>query len=694
MAYIAIQDFKFGLDRRRPRVAGVPGTLWTITNAHLTRGGDIERAKKFASNATLISDTFGMVGHRNLIHVFGSASPGTGTGIGPGANDGPGQGRVRYMQLAAASGADMTAVLDAKQFDGKLYVIAEYADGHIHHFYDKTRVSDWDTIADGAATVSTLTRHLAAKIDRDPAVSAVSYENEKISIVSAVPGTDFTIAVSATDGGATNDQTISATTGHANVAAVAATRATGTLTVSGDGYLTEVTVNSINLLRAPVEIAGADDADRVADSINDLTDVHGYSATAASTTVTISAPAVDGASANTRAITVAKTDDVTTSTTNFTGGADATEAEAKRVAVDIGGTFEPLDQFTVTINGTDYTATGRASATGTSILVHKSRVFSTADSLLRYSKLNDPSDWTDASASTGAGFLNLSSQSDGSQRAVAAVARFDQVAVFGEEEVFLYNIGADAANFAADYPVGNTGTVAPLSVVGYGNSDVFYLDRTGVRSLRARNSDGAAFVSDVGNAIDSHVTEYARSLTDGSVRAAKSLVDPIDGRLWVAIDERIYSFSYFPGSKISAWSTYEPGFDVDVAAVINGRAYVRSGDTIYLYGGESGDEYPDADEQTVTVEMPFMSAERPATIKMFTGFDAVVENTWDASLLVDPDDETLEVDIGQVYRTTGSRPHIAIPGRSAMAAVKMTCSAAGKATISSVALHFEQEEQR
>lgn len=46
MSYLAISDFKFGMDRRRKRISGVPGTLWTLKNAHISRGGDIERAKK------------------------------------------------------------------------------------------------------------------------------------------------------------------------------------------------------------------------------------------------------------------------------------------------------------------------------------------------------------------------------------------------------------------------------------------------------------------------------------------------------------------------------------------------------------------------------------------------------------------------------------------------------------------------
>ena len=46
MAYLSISDFKYGMDRRRERVAGTPGSLWTLENAHITRGGDMERCRK------------------------------------------------------------------------------------------------------------------------------------------------------------------------------------------------------------------------------------------------------------------------------------------------------------------------------------------------------------------------------------------------------------------------------------------------------------------------------------------------------------------------------------------------------------------------------------------------------------------------------------------------------------------------
>jgi hypothetical protein len=61
------------MDRRRQRVAGTAGTLWSLQNGVISRGGDIERAKKFVSTYTLPAGTFGMAKVRQQLYVFGSA---------------------------------------------------------------------------------------------------------------------------------------------------------------------------------------------------------------------------------------------------------------------------------------------------------------------------------------------------------------------------------------------------------------------------------------------------------------------------------------------------------------------------------------------------------------------------------------------------------------------------------------------
>ena len=47
MPYVLVEDFKGGIDTRRTVVTSVPGSCVTLTNAHITRGGEIEKRRAF-----------------------------------------------------------------------------------------------------------------------------------------------------------------------------------------------------------------------------------------------------------------------------------------------------------------------------------------------------------------------------------------------------------------------------------------------------------------------------------------------------------------------------------------------------------------------------------------------------------------------------------------------------------------------
>lgn len=690
MAYLSISDFKYGLDRRRPRVAGVPGTLWNIKNAHLTRGGDIERAKKFAALYNLPAGTFGMGQVGGQLYVFGSNDLANSMPVG-----------VQYQRLQSPNGQAMTSVLSIRTFDRRLYVIAEYADGNIYHFYDGSRVTALDGLSDSNSNLAAVAAYLADRINTRSDVAATAFGNS-VTVRAIVPGVPFTFGASTSDGGGTNDQAIVTSTVQPNVSAVAETQASGTVTITGGTFdpgvnsLTQITVNAVNLLAAPVNwvTSNTATATRVAQEINNRTNISGYSAVAAGAVVTIKAAPGTGATPNGFVVNATTAGNVTFTKTNMAGGVTAVSPVSQVSLAVLSGTFQALDVFTITINSTDYKATGRAAGSGTSAFIFKRRVWLTANSLLRYCKINTPSDWTDANVASGAGFINASNESEGSERLTVNAEYSGRMAVFSPSSVRIYDISTDAQANALIQTLENTGTIAGRSVIAYGNNDVFYLDTTGIRSLRARDSSNAAFVSDIGTAVDPFVRAWCDSVPEETVRRAVGVVEPIDGRFWLAVGSRIFVLSYFPGSKISAWSYYEPGFTVTDFARIRDQVFARAGNTIYLYGGLSGQEYPAYNEQVVEIETPFMSAQTPATIKMLTGFDMACDNTWDVDILVDPTDATKMVNVGKVTKTTYSGPHIHVPARSSMVAIKLSCDRPGYATISNMAIHFESEEAR
>ena len=70
MPYVLVEDFRGGLDSRRTNVTSVPGSLVQLTNAHITRGGEIEKRRAFVKLADLPSDTLGLAAAGGQIYTF------------------------------------------------------------------------------------------------------------------------------------------------------------------------------------------------------------------------------------------------------------------------------------------------------------------------------------------------------------------------------------------------------------------------------------------------------------------------------------------------------------------------------------------------------------------------------------------------------------------------------------------------
>lgn len=686
MAYVSIGDFRFGMDRRRERVAGTPGTLWTLENGHITRGGDIERCKKFVSKYTLPATCFGLVSLSKQLWTFGSANLAGSMPLG-----------VNFQRLQSPNSGNMTAIVDVGAFAGKLYVVADYDDGGRFHFYNGSRVTDWDAIADASSSYATLAQFLAEKVGANDAVTAKAI-GSVIEVTARTPGVAFTISSATVDHGTHNDQTLTVATPQANVAAVAEVRATATVTVTGgtNGVVDSLVVSGwASILQAPVTWNGSNAATaiNIAKQINNLAATTSFTAAVVGNVVTVSGPVGTGASLNSVALVTTTHGDIAVSADPaFSGGVTEVDAVAQVSTATFGGTFEAVDNFTLTINGTDYKATGRASATGRSANVFFQRVWSAVGPLWRYCKLTDATVWDPLASGSDAGFLDVSLEDEGDQNLITAAPYMGQAAVYSETSVILWNLDPDPTNFIRGMTLNNVSTEAAHSVIRYGNNDVFHLDPTGIRSLRALNASNAPFVSDVGNAIDTFVDDWLSGLTESERRGVTTAIEPRDGRLWMAMGGRIYVLSFFPGAKISGWSYYSPGFDVEAFAKIGKQLYAKSGNTIYLYGGDDGQTYPDDDESIVTVELPFLAAGTPATKKDLSGFDAAFLNEWQVDALIDANDESKVIPIGKVRNKTYAGGDIPIGGEAPLMALKMVCSRGGRAAISMAQVHFKKAD--
>ena len=688
MPYILVEDFRGGLDTRRSNVTALPGTLVSIKNAHVTRGGEIEKRPAFVSLSTLPANTTGLAAANGQIYVFGHEAESAVTF----PSNTP--ANVNYVRLQHPSGTALTKVLATDFFNGQVYAAAQFADGRIYHYYNAARITDWfdgrarakiqitggtagGTAATGSFTISAGTANPGDNI-RTITVNSVSLISTAVAHTgnNATTATNVANAINAAT--TTPNYTASASGAVVTITSVivgiavngfaVAVQTDGAAGVSSinnmsggvDNAVTNITVNGINIIPSQIPWATSNSATAilVADAINDFNSAPEYEATATGADVNIISKA-SGTSFNNYAIVVSVAGNVTTA-------------------------FSPTSQNYLDGGATDSSINGYTP--GGFIRPVKTKMYALSDSLLHFSGTNDPTEWNDGSA--GAGFINLSNNASGSEDLQAIANYFDNIAVFAQQAIQIWFVSANENLNQQVQVLSNTGTMAPQSVVEFGDNDVFYLSVSGVRSLRARDSSNAAFVGDIGNPIDETVID-AVNADSASGTEAQGILDPRTGRYLLAIGNTIFVFSYYPSSKVSAWSTYEPGFAIDNWAYDGSQILCRSGDGLYSLGGENGNTY---DNATVEVQMPFLDASMPATSKDFTGIDVTCTNQWDVDAATDPTDITILQAIATVNRTTYGLGRVSMAGYSTHIAPKFTCTQAGAAKLGNVAVHYEGSE--
>ncbi len=686
MPYVLVEDFRGGLDRRRMNVTAPPGTLIELKNAHITRGGEIEKRPAFVEIVDLPSNTIGLAAAAGQIYTFGSVASSSVTFP---ANT---PTNLSYIQLTHPSGEALTNVHSVEFYNGKLYVAAQFADGRIYHYYDGTRITDWFdgrsratfqiTAGSSGGTAATASIQITGGTSnpgdelRVLRVNAVDLISSPVNHNGSNSLTASNIAAAITSGSSTYTAnavgdvvTITAPAVGISYNAFQVTlEVTGAFTVGNinhmsggvDNAISAVTVDGVSLIGTQVtwETSHSYTAIKVAAAINDFASAPEYEATAVNAFVNIIAKESTSAN-NNKTVAVTATGNVTTAfdptSQNFLdGGADAT-----------------------TIN---------AYSPGKFVMPVKTKMYALSDSLLHFSAIDDPTEWNDTSQS--AGFINLANHSRGSEDLKAMATYFDNLAVLAEEAIQIWFVDPSPALNQQIQVLQNTGTIAPDSVVEFGENDVFYLSLSGLRSLRSRDSSNAAFVGDIGNPIDELIVKSIQA-NRALAEKAKATLEQRDGRYILAIGSTMYVFSYFPSSKVSAWSVYEPGFVVDRWAYDGRQTLCRSGNKLYSLGGEDGNKY---DSSEVVVQMPFLDSGSPATFKDYNSIDVTCENVWTVSVATDPQDITALEEVATVNKTTFGLGRAAINGYSTHIAPRLTCAKPGAAKLGNIAIHYTSGE--
>jgi len=336
------------------------------------------------------------------------------------------------------------------------------------------------------------------------------------------------------------------------------------------------------------------------------------------------------------------------------------------------------------------------SGTPTALLTKNSKMYVASGPNLFFSAVGDSTDFTVGAPGAGEGFIVMSTHAEGSE-AITALGNYDEyTAVFSRRVIQTWYTDPDPDLNRQAQVLSNTGCIAPRSVTQFGDGDLFYLDRSGIRSLRARDSSNSAATTDIGSPIDPIVAEDILSDATAAGRAI-GIIEPRDGRFWLAVGGTIYVFSYFSATKVSAWTTYQPGFDVEDMVVFNERVYLRSGDTIYVYGG-LGDRFQYSDDVAAEAWLPYLDAETPTRAKRYTGIDAAVRGAWEVRAAYDVRDQNASDVVARVSETTfqdmriagvmGESTHISLRFRSLAAA-----SSTEPAVLSSAVIHYLSDKE-
>ena len=593
MAYVFINSFKKGIDARRSRISAQQGSLVSGNNVHINRGGEIEKRKAFVPIANLpAGKTFGLHSTRFGIYVFGSEPPEYFTL----------PARVIYQQLIAPGAPYMTEVIGVDSFNSAPYVVARFNDGSVHHFYNGSRVTDWDVLSPGISNLATLCSSLAELVDTDPQVAAT------YSLVGGVH--TITVTSSANNVSPFIGARVQNISGRLiNTATIAVTQA--------------ATVGLPQIVK--IQISGLD---------------------------------------------------------------VATNKPSQEV--------EAADVWMIGVDLQTYRLSGGTSGIGGTVRTFRGKVYTTIQGLLYFSDTQKPERWTTTYTSpegkkidTFAGFESLSAQTGGTENLTALAPYQNFLAIFARRATQIWQVvPGDPVDNQPQQILENIGTYAPRSAMSFGELDVFFLSDSGIRSLRARDASNSAVVFDVGTSIDPIVVKHVQDVGEAVALKACGVIEPRDGRYMLAIGDKIFVYSFFPASQISAWTTYEPGFSVSDFAVSGNSLFCRAGDTVFAYGGESGNEY---DDTLCEVELSWLDGEKPAHRKSFKGIDISCNGTWRVDYSTDPN--TFDYShAGSVIGQNFSLPHFRLSSNGTHIGLKFSSSDVGAVGISSVCAHFEFAE--
>lgn len=126
----ALTTIKAGLSRQRTKAGALKDQLFDLLNGYVTSQKTIKSRPGTTLQETLPAGTLGLVHHDGSFHVFASSAV---SGIPSG---------YTLNIVRAPDGEALSRIHFAEPFLGNLYVVAEFADGDIYHYWIRDS-EDW-----------------------------------------------------------------------------------------------------------------------------------------------------------------------------------------------------------------------------------------------------------------------------------------------------------------------------------------------------------------------------------------------------------------------------------------------------------------------------------------------------------------------------------------------------------------------
>ena len=645
MAYTVVKSFDRGLDTRKLLDTTEPGTLLEAKNCHITLGGELEKRAAFIVKTTLPGETIGLyVGEGRVIHTWGDDAT---------APAGMPAGAI-YHAVPSPDGTPLVRVLSVVEFNDGMFVTALYESNHAFHWFNDELVTvpPPDVIDDGSG--GTVTPPDSSPTNKPQATGSFFPQIYTITSPPAFmhiyaiyllkPSTTYNFTAGpGQDAWMLIPQT--GTSGGKPVGDIQLDYETGSV---GSAAITAAIMGAINTSVSTPKVQAQASATAPAQCLFWIDD--------ASTTY-------NGWKLEFKFASISQF-----APPPFSGGVDPPPPAPSPPPAPPAGPNPPTEK-------------------GFFALAHNGRIFSTQESVLRFCEPEDAANWD--KTGDGAGYISHSFLVSRRPILVSMGDYGGDLAVFSKRHVFVWSMDTDPTGDRLRQTIHGTGTFAPYSVVPWGQTDIMYMDTSGIRSLRARDSSEQAFAADIGNLIDSLVKEKVAALTDDQKKyQIRGIVEPRSGRLWMACHDKIFVLTFYPSSRVSAWSWYDATeAPVDYLVSSDDSVYWRSGNDVMIYGDESGNVYDDTE---ALARIPYIDAGKTATHKNWTGIDVALFGDWRVRGSFDPTVPAALDLIANLTKSTYQQQKIAVNGESPALSLELQSTFIGPARIGNATLHYTE----